>query len=208
MNFTFHTVFPLRALQCLFITHTSTGNFSGINLLCPDPFSQPCSFSKPVILLWVAVFAGSDPLWRKVIPWPSQLAGPRLFLVPASWWSLLFGVRQSPAFIFWQALFKQRHRAVGGISKSYGKHYLYYELWSTGYQNRIWYTKQPWRACDAKKRVSALLGGKSYNLGRSIYSVGQVGKDKGGRKLQSMRLGVKTAVQQCPTLLNPFHVES
>ena len=142
-NFTFHTVFLQRALRCLFITPTPTGNFSGSHLLCPDPFSQPCSFSKPVILPWVGLIAGSDPLWRKVIPWPSQLASPTLFLVPASQWSLLgitgnfFGVRQSPAFIFWQLLFKQRHCAVGDTSKRCNKHCLYYELWSMGYQNRI-----------------------------------------------------------------------
>lgn len=68
-----------------------------------------------------------------------------------------------------------------------------YELWSVGYQNRIWQTKQPWRAWDPMKRVSALLGGNLYFLGRSIYSVGQLWKLK-GRKLQSMKLRVKLVV--------------
>lgn len=67
--------------------------------------------------------------------------------------------------------------------------HLYYKLWSVGYQNKIWQTKQPWRAWDPMKSVSAFLGGNLYFLGRGIYSVGQVGKLK-GRKLQSVKLKV------------------
>lgn len=85
---TIHAAFPLHFLWCLFTTPTLTGNFSGIHLPCPDPFSEPCLFSKPVIPPWAGLVAVSDPLCRKVITWPSQPVNPRLFLVPASQWSL------------------------------------------------------------------------------------------------------------------------
>lgn len=175
---TIHAVFPLHFLWCLFTTPTLTGNFSAIHLLCPDAFSKPCLFSKPVFLLWDGLVAVSHALWRKVITWPRQPVSPRLFLVPASQWSLhgiigkLFGVRQSPALIFWQ-LFKQRHCAVGGTSKRCNKLYLYYKFWSVGYQNKIWQTKQLRKSLGPHEKGFSFPGwkfvlpGERYLLSRS-----------------------------------------
>lgn len=61
VNLTFHSVFLLRALRCLFITPTPSGNFSQSHLFCPHPFSQPCSFSKPVVPTGLASLQALSP---------------------------------------------------------------------------------------------------------------------------------------------------